>query len=103
MQVIRVLFLDVSKAFDTVDHSLLLSKLMSYGASSDTVQWFKSYLTGRSQCTDIGDVMSHPLQTMSGLPQGSILDPNLLSIHINDLPAVCLFNSTPVQMILPSM
>ena len=86
----------MSKASDTVDHSLLLSKLMSYGASSATVQWLKFYLNGRSQCTAIGDVKFHPLQNTSGIPQGFIHGPKLFSIHINDLPAICPSNSTPV-------
>ena len=94
--VIGVLFLDVSKAFDTVDHPLLLSKLKSYGASPSTLKWFHSYLTGRSQYTSIGKVKSHPLPLSTGVPQGSILGPNLFSVHLNDLPAVCPCRSTPV-------
>ena len=92
---IGVLFLDVSKAFDTVDHSLL-SKLQSYGVSSSTLNWFKSYLSGHSQFTKIGDVKSHPLSTTAGVPQGSILGPNLFSVHINNLPNICPVNSTAV-------
>ena len=94
--VIGVLFLDVSKAFDTVDHSLLLSKLLSYGVSLSAVQWFRSYLTGRSQYTVIDDAKSQSLSISAGVPQGSILGPNLFSIHINDLPTACPLNSTTV-------
>ena len=55
-----MVLLDLQKAFDTVDHTILLNKLKWLGADDLTVQWFRSYLTGRTQVTDIGGTMSEP-------------------------------------------
>ena len=93
---IGVLFLDVAKAFDTVDHSILLSKLPSYGLSSSTINWLTSYLSDRTHSTTINGATSTPLTIKCGVPQGSILGPNLFSIHINDLPSICPSNTTTV-------
>ena len=93
---IGVLFLDVAKAFDTVDHSILLSKLPSYGLSSSTINWLTSYLSDRTHSTTINGATSTPLTIKCGVPQGSILGPNLFSIHINYLPSICTSNTTTV-------
>ena len=79
-------FLDLSKAFDTVDHDLLLAKLKHIGACDNVVSWFTSYLTNRFQLTAVGDVQSSLRPIQVGVPQGSILGPLLLLVCINDLP-----------------
>ena len=81
-------FLDLSKAFDTVDRNLLLTKLkqLQIGASDNVTGWFRSYLSNRFQLTAVGDVQSilGPIQV--GVLQGNILRPLLFLVYINDLP-----------------
>ena len=87
-QFVAVLFLDVSKAFDTVNHSRLLSKLRCLGLEASSVIWFQSYLSDRSQITRVSDSTSSFGSTTSGVPLGSILGLTLFSHFINDLPSV---------------
>ena len=80
------LFLDFSKAFDTINHDILLSKLYSYGIRGNPLRWFESYLYNRNQVVKIGDTISSSQTIICGIPQGSTLGPLLFLLYINDLP-----------------
>ncbi len=69
------LFIDLSKAFDTVDHEILLHRLKSIGLSSDVVPWFKNYLSGRTPCVQAEGKLSDSLLIAKAVPQGSVLGP----------------------------
>ena len=83
-----VCFLDLSAAFDIVNHPLLLEKLKLYGFDSPSIEWIRSYLFGRHQLVYIEGKMSKLLPVSSGVPQGSILGPLLYIIFTNELPEV---------------
>jgi hypothetical protein len=81
---------DLTKAFDTINHAVLVEKLKIYGIKDKAGEWVKSYLTGREQAvvlnTDRGKISSNWNPISTGIPQGSLLAPLLFSLYINDLP-----------------
>ena len=79
------IFLDLKKAFDTVDVPNLLGKLSSLGVHGTEQLWFKSYLTDRNQCVSIGGETSELNSVQYGVPQGSVLGPLLFIVYVNDI------------------
>jgi hypothetical protein len=81
-----VIFLDLKKAFDCVDHNILLKKMHCYGIRGHTLAWFQSYLSSRIQICKVDQTMSKTRTVKCGIPQGSNLRPLLFLLYMNDLP-----------------
>ena len=81
--------LDLSAAFDTIDHTILLNRLNGYyGISELALGWFKSYLLGRTHSVKVGSTLSHPVALHYGVSQGSVLGPILFSLYANPISSI---------------
>ena len=85
---VGMVLLDLQKAFDTVDHNILLMKLEAIGLNEDVIRWFCSYLTDRQQLVDVSGTLSSSAEIKCGVPQGSILGPLLFLIYVYDMSGV---------------
>ena len=84
---VHALFLDVAKAFDRVDHAILLGKCRSLGISGSSMDWIKSYLSAQVIVTSVDGQLSSPRSISSEVPQGSVLGPLFFLLYISSLPA----------------
>ena len=81
-----MILVDLQKAFDTLDHGVLLEKIKDFGFRASVIKWFESYLSNRKFLVCIDNVFSEAGTLKYGVPQGSILGPLLFLLYVNDLP-----------------
>jgi hypothetical protein len=93
--------LDISKAFDSLNHKILLEKLHNYGFRGRILNWLKSYLNNRYQYIEVNNKWSAFKKLTLGVPQGSVLEPLLFLLYINNLPLVCKHCETILYVMTP--
>ena len=93
-----LVFIDYKKAFDLIDHGLLLEKLKAYGVRDNDLELLRSYLRGRTQYVHINGCHSSPRTVSAGVPQGSILGPILFLLFINDLPSAAQHSTIDISL-----
>ena len=81
-----MILIDLQKAFDTINHDILLKKLSIIGFSDHTIKWFQSYLLNRKFVVNLENFFSEVSSILCGVPQGSIFDLLLFLIYVNDMP-----------------
>jgi hypothetical protein len=91
-KLVGAVFIDLSKAFDTLSHAKLILKLRSYGILNTEIDWFQDYLFNRTQHVQVGNILSHAEKVNCGVPQGSIIGPLLFNLFYNDFSS-CLKHS----------
>ena len=82
---VHAIYLDFAKAFDKVDHGILLTKVKGYGIQGKLANWLQTFLTTRTQQVRVGDFLSEEVAVLSGVPQGSVLGPLLFIVYMIDI------------------